>query len=154
MSKRGQDSSSMGFWIIGAIIVIAIVAVTVMAFKGSPSSKTTRELALTCTTDMATQFHIHPVLKIVVKGQSQELPANVGITSSCMMPLHTHDNTGIIHVESPEKRDFNLGDFFAVWEKDIRSFGESMKMTVNKTDKEDYENYVLKDKDEIVLIFD
>lgn len=32
-------------------------------------------------------------------------------------PIHTHDDTGIIHIESPVKRDFTLADFFAVWNK-------------------------------------
>jgi hypothetical protein len=30
-------------------------------------------------------------------------------------PLHTHDTTGVIHVESPTVRDFTLGEFFGVW---------------------------------------
>lgn len=30
-------------------------------------------------------------------------------------PLHTHDATGVIHVESPTVRTFSLGQFFGVW---------------------------------------
>jgi hypothetical protein len=29
--------------------------------------------------------------------------------------MHTHDPTGIIHVESPTEQQFTLGQFFAVW---------------------------------------
>lgn len=29
--------------------------------------------------------------------------------------MHTHDETGIIHIESPENRTFTLGEFFDIW---------------------------------------
>jgi hypothetical protein len=33
----------------------------------------------------------------------------------CFYWLHTHDATGIIHIESPVQKTFTLGDFFAIW---------------------------------------
>ena len=30
-------------------------------------------------------------------------------------PLHVHDTSGVIHVESPTVRGYTLGQFFAVW---------------------------------------
>ena len=30
-------------------------------------------------------------------------------------PIHTHDTSGIIHVESPTVRPFTLGELFDVW---------------------------------------
>jgi len=157
MSKKYQDSGTLGYWIIGIITVIAFIGIGVFAYMTQPKPitlKTNREIALTCTTDMATQFHIHPVLKIVINGQNQEIPKDIGITPSCMNSLHTHDNTGEIHVEAPEKRDFNLSDFFAVWGKDMRSFGKNMKMTVNGQENTEYENYLMNDHDQIELIFE
>ena len=29
--------------------------------------------------------------------------------------IHTHDPTGVIHVESPTRNDFTLGQFFGTW---------------------------------------
>jgi hypothetical protein len=29
--------------------------------------------------------------------------------------IHTHDGTGVIHVESPVRRTYTLGEFFDVW---------------------------------------
>ena len=44
------------------------------------------------------------------------MPANIGIDPSVgIAVLHTHDDTGVIHVESPVERDFPLGNFFDVW---------------------------------------
>jgi hypothetical protein len=45
------------------------------------------------------------------------VPSQIGIKSDerCLYWLHTHDDTGIIHIEAPEKRDFTLGQFFDIW---------------------------------------
>ena len=156
MNKKYQ-SSSMGYWIIGFITVAVFAVIATISFFGSAkslSSKTNREIALTCTTDMATQFHIHPVLKIMIGDQLQEIPTNIGIKPDCMNSIHTHDNTGVIHIEAPEKRDFNLSDFFAVWNKEINSFGKPIKMVVNGKENAEYENYVMQDKDQIELYYE
>jgi len=81
----------------------------------SIGERTNRELALLCDDEMADGFHIHPVLEIVVNGERVSIPPNIGIQKTCMTALHTHTPDGLIHVESPEKRDFTLADFFAVW---------------------------------------
>jgi len=47
-----------------------------------------------------------------------------------------------------------LSDFFAVWGKDMRSFGKNMKMTVNGQENTEYENYLMNDHDQIELIFE
>ena len=33
----------------------------------------------------------------------------------CLYWLHTHDATGVIHVESPVRRVYTLGQFFDIW---------------------------------------
>src|SRR5207253_855121 len=65
----------------------------------------------------AVALHIHPQLSIIVEGQKVPVPANIGIEPSgqTMAALHTHDDTGTIHVESPVARPYNLGEFFDVW---------------------------------------
>lgn len=64
-------------------------------------------------------MHIHQHLDIVVNGQNIEVPSHLGIGSSFISPLHTHDTTGIVHVESPEQKDFKLGQFFKQWGVDL-----------------------------------
>jgi hypothetical protein len=39
----------------------------------------------------------------------------IGIDRQGISPVHTHDSTGVIHVESPVKRTFTLGEFFTEW---------------------------------------
>lgn len=56
--------------------------------------------------------HTHTQLKIQQDGKEIPIPAHVGITDECMHPLHTHDATGLIHMEYPLPIPFFLGDFF------------------------------------------
>jgi hypothetical protein len=64
-----------------------------------------------------TKLHIHAHLYVVVNGRIYPVPALVGINiqQRFIAELHTHDVTGIIHVESPTIRTFTLGEFFDVW---------------------------------------
>jgi hypothetical protein len=62
-------------------------------------------------------FHIHALLHIYVNGLLVPLPADIGIdlATGVESSLHTHDRTGIIHMEAPHPFNFTLGDFFSVW---------------------------------------
>jgi hypothetical protein len=85
---------------------------------------------ISCQTSEQTLFHVHTHLTIFVNGQPRQVPAAIGIPSpaatqgplgtfvgsgSCFYWLHTHAADGIIHIESPVKRTFTLGDFFDEW---------------------------------------
>jgi hypothetical protein len=60
--------------------------------------------------------HIHQHLDLYVDGRKVPVPAGVGIDPVVgYAPLHTHDATGVIHLESPTVRTYTLGEFFAVW---------------------------------------
>jgi hypothetical protein len=64
-------------------------------------------------------LHVHPHLAVYTFGHPRSIPSDIGITeagsSSCLCWLHTHDESGIIHVESPVVRKFTLGNFFHIW---------------------------------------
>lgn len=150
--------------VVGLLVVIIGVAVWWDTSKKANFEKMTpREVALTCTTDMATEFHIHPVLKIMANGENIPIPADIGITPTCMNSLHTHDATGTLHVEAPVKKDFVLGDFFAVWHKpftkaqvlDFKADDtHTITVTVNGTVVETYENTPLNDLDQVVISYE
>jgi hypothetical protein len=61
--------------------------------------------------------HIHVHLDVQADGQPVVVPALIGIDEDqgSISPVHTHDTSGVIHVESPVKRDFTLGQFFTEW---------------------------------------
>jgi hypothetical protein len=64
-----------------------------------------------------TALHIHQHLDLFVDGKRVVVPAGIGIDPGgrFISPLHTHDTSGVIHVESPTVRPFTLGEFFGVW---------------------------------------
>ena len=63
-------------------------------------------------------LHIHEHLSITVDGKAVEVPALLGIDEPAqrISPIHTHDRTGIIHVESPVVTTFRLGQVFTEWD--------------------------------------
>jgi len=62
-------------------------------------------------------LHIHQHIDIFIDGKPVTVPKDIGINfdERFISPLHTHDRTGVIHVESDKVRDFTLGQFFDVW---------------------------------------
>lgn len=81
--------------------------------------------------------HIHPYLSIVIEGSNVTIPADIGITS-CNEPLHTHDTSGIIHLEaSSASTQYTLGDFFQIWKDTYGTIsinGASHPIVFNSTD--------------------
>jgi hypothetical protein len=87
---------------------------------------------ISCDTLEGTIVHIHMHLAIFVNGQEQPVPYGIGIgqpwqvsdsdegpfveDGSCFYWIHTHTGDGIVHIESPMRRRFTLGDFFAIWQ--------------------------------------
>jgi hypothetical protein len=66
-----------------------------------------------------TALHIHAHLDVFVNGSPVPVAALVGIDEAAqkISPLHTHDTTGVIHIESPDaKATFTLGQFFTEWQ--------------------------------------
>jgi hypothetical protein len=64
-----------------------------------------------------TVVHIHQHLDVFVDGKRVTVPASIGIDAAqqFIAALHTHDPSGVMHVESPEPKTFTLGQFFGVW---------------------------------------
>src|SRR6185503_11702935 len=76
-------------------------------------------------------FHVHAHLQIYVDGQQRAVPAGIGVVpplevrQTAQGPfvlggagiywLHTHDGSGVVHIESPVERRFTLGELFDVW---------------------------------------
>jgi hypothetical protein len=73
------------------------------------------------------QTHFHAHLSLFHNGEQIAIPKRIGIVKRHQLEngvdsggpsyywLHTHDETGIIHVESPDERAYTLGNFFNIW---------------------------------------
>lgn len=62
-------------------------------------------------------YHVHAQLNIYVNGKQTPVPANVGIDPQgrFISPIHTHDTSGVIHMESAKFYPFTLAEFINVW---------------------------------------
>lgn len=64
-------------------------------------------------------MHEHSNLQLFVHGEAQPTPTDIGIDLSddpaYVASLHTHDDTGTMHMESSVSRTFTLGEFFDIW---------------------------------------
>jgi hypothetical protein len=75
--------------------------------------------------------HTHAHLSLFYRGEQIAIPAAIGIIGPSQAKdgfvgdgrgfywLHTHDATGIIHIEAPDGRAFTLGNFFNIWGQPI-----------------------------------
>jgi hypothetical protein len=71
-------------------------------------------------------LHYHAHVSLFVEGERIALPPAIGIvdpvlengfveSGTCFYWLHTHDATGLIHIEPPTDDDLTLGQLFDVW---------------------------------------
>lgn len=104
------------------------------ALAPASTTGTAKVDGITCGPSEQLAYHIHAHLAVFRNGQAYTLPAGVGIPGSqaestkqgpiasggsCIYWLHTHTTDGIIHIESPTKRIYTLGNFFDVWRQPL-----------------------------------
>jgi len=90
-------------------------------------------------------FHVHAHLDVFIEGSPVRVPAGIGINIAdpnvqrgqwngdpayggisgcaqpCISPLHTHDDSGVIHTESANSTPNRLGQFFTEWNVTLSS---------------------------------
>jgi len=64
---------------------------------------------------MGQHFHVH--LDVLVDGKPVPVVPDLGIDtgSGAMADLHTHDGSGVLHIEAMKNHRYNLGQLFAMW---------------------------------------
>jgi hypothetical protein len=76
-----------------------------------------------------TVLHIHAHVSLYINGKLTPLPADVGIPREasgkaiCFYWLHTHDASGVIHIEAPVKASFTFGQFRDEWCQKFQNLG-------------------------------
>ncbi|MEM0382066.1 MAG: hypothetical protein QW580_05330 [Nitrososphaerota archaeon] len=153
---------SVAPWI-ALIAVFLITGVYVAPYVAQPQQTQTTTLDKNSLLNMylkgneQVSMHIHARLRVLVDGEEIKVPANIGIAADGRMRvIHTHDETGLIHVESPVWMDFTLGDFLAIWGKTISdecfdNYCGKVRVTVNAAEVKDPLNIILRDGDEIII---
>ncbi|MGW2346170.1 hypothetical protein [Streptomyces sp. NPDC001661] len=117
-----------------ALSGVALAAAAVTALTGAAPSSTSGDWAAPAPGDVEARvraaglemldtekltMHIHPHLTVYAGGRQVTVPADIGIDRSGekprFSPLHTHDTSGTLHVESAQWQDFTLGQFLTEW---------------------------------------
>lgn len=98
--------------------------------------------------------HIHQTLNITVDGKPEKIVGDLGISRGCMAELHVHAGTdNYIHLESLDKqKKFTLGQFLAVYGKELNREGYTLEATLNgQPYTGDISQLILEDKQVIEL---
>jgi hypothetical protein len=162
--KANTGKKKSVFVVAVGVAVAAIIGSSVALFasqQSPPSSQTPPQGNDNNNKPMV--MHIHPSITIVdSNGKQMPLPTDIGINPSLwkdhsldqfgmqgMSPLHTHDSSGTVHVESNAQRDYSLGQFMDVWGGIDSS--KIIKVTSDGTEVEDYVSHVFKDGERIIV---
>ena len=143
VGKKQQPDKRL--WIAGGVLLAAAIAGIVIAATRSSATKAAKPvdeaalpalqtgpapwgtaiasladrlqvLSLPALTQEGSVLHIHQHLDLFVNGRRVAVPGGIGINdNSFIAQIHTHDTGGVIHIESPTKEQFTLGQFFAIW---------------------------------------
>lgn len=166
------------------ILVLALMGIMAIAvsllFSNKPKITANKVSQAQQSGDIVSKdgIHWHPHLAIYIKGQKQEIPANIGIGKQYsnskwydpmmdMTDFHTHDNSGTLHwevMEGPVTKDHvELKAFFDVWGKPFTASqifnyqngpDGKVSMTVNGQPNTEYQNYVVHDGDKIEVKYE
>ncbi len=135
--RRSNTANNRKNWALAGGIGVVVVALLLFAghtlASGVVNSRATSGLVPTpkeapgkvidgvvgCNPGMeyGTVYHVHMHLAMYDAGKPVTLPALIGFNDNhdCLYWLHTHDTTGIIHLEAPHHLVPTLGNFFDVW---------------------------------------
>jgi hypothetical protein len=114
--------------------------------------------------------HNHVSLNVTIGGKSIIVPTHIGMIQTGifgdpllyadhtldeygmegMSPLHTHESSGLIHVESNTVRNYTLGEFLDIW-KGLDTEGKNVIASVDGKPVSDFRNIILNDESKIVL---
>ena len=141
------------------IIIVAVGAVVGLYYTSSPPLNSNQMV-----------LHNHVLLNVTLDGNPIIVPAQIGIGQlgktedpllygdhsldkygmSGMSPLHTHDDSGTIHVESNTVRNYTLCEFLSIW-RGLEVDDKTVKASVNDKAVSDFRNIILNDGEKIKL---
>jgi hypothetical protein len=150
--ERRNYAAPVG-WVVGLGIFGGIAYLAVTAPRVSSAD-----------VESARGVHYHAHLAVSVDGATIPLPPGMGLTPP-ESPMHVHEADDIIHMEYSglvKKDDIRLGKFFDLWKQDWTGTSfmghpvdatSTLVMKVNGIETTEYRHYLMRDKDQIELIY-
>jgi hypothetical protein len=161
--KKSKVSKSSRYKVTGVAAVMAVIVVIAVYLSDNPSKPVNPIQGVECDPLEGTVFHVHAHLDIFVDSQSVTIPAGIGIKQNeCLYWLHTHNTSGVIHIESPTKMTFTLAQFIEVWDntpnisptfEELTHNDQNLKVFVNGTEiNGTFAEIPISAHDEIVIV--
>jgi hypothetical protein len=94
-----------------AAILIAVIVAAVIFLRPPPNAVPLPDYLSHCV--LGGIYHSHPNLTVTINGANVPVPLNT--IDSCQQPIHTHNEPGVLHIETDQNRDYTLGDWFLLW---------------------------------------
>lgn len=141
----------------GAVAVLFLLMFAGTRFMpAKPPTGTPGEVACLPAGHQNLVTHIHPTIEIKTNGMKETVSGNIGLTSTCMREVHTHDASGVIHIEAVTVgREFGINHFFTVWGKSMDREGMTRVVRVNGSELsgDALAQYRMKDRDRIEVLY-
>lgn len=152
--------AGIGFVAIGIASIVMIYMFVYEPLANEAASETT-EFNLEEIHSVPLARHDHVSMSIQVNGQPTVIPEGVGMNPqlwhdhsldqygpSTISPMHTHDTSGTIHIESTTPREYTVGEFLKVIGMDLSTV---TRMIVDGNEVPDFLNHQMKNGERIQL---
>lgn len=132
-SARPQGAPPLRLRRLHIAIIAIVVVLALTAYYVAPLFTTPSDFVSYCGSE-GSAVHYHTLLVINVDGAQRQVPMDIGVSTQETNPayqcpagqlkvLHTHDGSGIIHIELPPSLSGTptLANFFAIWGEPLSS---------------------------------
>lgn len=149
--KRTFLFAGIGFVAVG---IVSIVMIYMLVYQPMTSETVgSGEFNLSEIHSVPLARHDHVSLSILVNGQQAVIPEGVGMNPqlwhdhsldkygpSGISPMHTHDTSGTVHIESTTQREYTVNEFLKVMGIDP---GMVTRMTVEGNEVDDFSHEMM-----------
>lgn len=123
---RARPSTTIGLIAVSVLVVVGLVFLVIRQQQTPAMSAMYPAIDhIPCQNTEQGGAHFHAHVTIYINGKRTLIPAHVGIApdGSCLYWLHTHDESGVIHIEIPGGVAVTFGNFLDIWGQRFRQLG-------------------------------
>jgi hypothetical protein len=145
----------LGRFLLGSIATVVLVSGAVYYFWYQEHKISTywKDTTIPCINQNHSFIdkYISVPIQIYVDDKLLEIPAHLGIAPTCLAAVHTHDNSGNLHIE-PSQAGVALAEFFALTGETLKRPGYMVAVYINGTEYTDQiENHPLRAGDSVII---
>jgi len=131
----------------GIAIVLAFVALLATQLLGKNGSGASNALAkpidgIQCGATEGIAYHEHAHLTLIDVGKPVRVPALLGTNAKCLYWVHTHDASGLIHMEAPQNVRPTLSTVVDIWGEPDQTVSRTQFFDTRATPKQTMRVYV------------